>query len=249
MTQTSISPSHIDANSIDDIKPLRDTENPCLVRNRERPRRTSWLLVGSWFLIVLQPLAIVGILIDGHVRDGYIESSMESLNAHNAAGTLGVLLGSTLPSVAALAAALTAYRLKRTPQATRAGFAAGSLIFLMVLLQFTPTSAKANRRDLSTPSARLIGDWVDTRGVHAHYGPLNKIGLGEFTVGCLSGRYRVISEKKWGTHLALEAFVDIGGRSASLSIDVEAAKDGSSMSQEWTTEGSQSLMVFEYVGK
>lgn len=108
------------------------------------------------------------------------------------------------------------------------------------------TAATVGGRTLSTPSGRLIGHWMEARGSHAYYGPLNDVGVGEFIAGGLSGQYKVVSDERRGTSLVLTEFVNVDGHLHAPTADIEISMDGSSMSKEWTYDGLRYLFMYQY---
>jgi len=66
--------------------------------------------VGAWFLIVLQVIALVGLVIDRQERDPAIESFLRQPTASATAGTIGYLIGMNIIPLVALIGGITLWR-------------------------------------------------------------------------------------------------------------------------------------------
>jgi hypothetical protein len=110
---------------------------------------------------------------------------------------------------------------------------AGALLLLPVVLVLTLNGCqKAEKRDLSTPAARLIGHWKSmTGGVEVYYSPIDEAtGKGTMTtdpkrpeVGTISNDYTVESETADGEALAIMLS---DGQTMKFKMDLEISKNG-----------------------
>jgi len=123
----------------------------------------------------------------------------------------------------------------------------------------TTRGINVQKRDLSTPSSRLVGHWVaDFWGSENYYRPINvQIGVGTYVLvnsaGCELVEFKILSEDSTGTELVVREFLLSGSYAKILgprfSIDAKyhLAKDGKSMSKEISCGQKHELIVYSYV--
>jgi len=237
MTQAPVTSNRVNGDIIDTT---RSTQGEGLHRASRSniPRWVGRLVICSWLLIGLQTMALTGNLIQGHVRNRYVDSLLWEPDPVNAAGMLAYAVGASLPAIVAFIAAVSACRADRARQAMRAELVSGALIGLNVLLLFMPTSARATSRDLSTPSSRLVGHWVEpSHGSSVYYTPqLSNASMGRFSTGRQhSGTYQILYEDASGTEIVLKRVAPIlafpsgesvPGTSAEVILHLCISRDG-----------------------
>ncbi len=127
------------------------------------------------------------------------------------------------------------------------------------LLKFMQTDG--NRRDLSTPSTRLIGHWRSVDGDEIIYSaPDPSLGVGTYRIQSKLQnsvfRFKVISEDVSGTSLVIRNFNDVWAAQMKIAtgldlsqsdVSCSMSKDGRRMTQECAVGGVRSLYVYEYV--
>lgn len=129
------------------------------------------------------------------------------------------------------------------------------------LLRFMQTDG--GRRDLSTPSGRLIGHWRSADGggeliYSSTFDPSLRVGTYRIQSQLQNSvfRFKVISEDVSGTNLVIRNFNDVWAAQMKIAASLDLSqsdvscfisKDGRRMTQECTFGGIRSLYVYEYV--
>jgi len=155
--------------------------------------------------------------------------------------------------------------LRRDRQATWVALALLAVFFIAIIIVHfsnTPASTWANKidyasllqkRDLSTPSSRLVGHWVGVpNGGTLYYRPIDHfMGYGTFTWSIqsdVSGKLKVLSESRSGKYLKTREFIILEGESDYAIAEYCIPKDGQSMTKEIILEnGNRALFEYRYV--
>ena len=153
-----------------------------------------------------------------------------------------------------------------------------AIVFIGIIVHHfsnTPVATRANKidfvpltqqRDLSTPSSRLVGHWINVEyGDEVYFSPIDpdlKIGnyrLGNKSKGRVSPplRFKVISENPAGLQLVIRQYdqneetrklgARIGMDFWQSDVTYTISKNGQSMTAEYIFSGSQILSVYRYV--
>jgi len=77
------------------------------------------LSVGAWIFLVLQALALVGMVVERQGRDEAIEAFLQEPKSSAIGGTLGYLIGINVLPIVALLAGLTLWRHRKSDQSKR----------------------------------------------------------------------------------------------------------------------------------
>jgi hypothetical protein len=111
----------------------------------------------------------------------------------------------------------------------------GKFLFFIpfILLPFTSFQGPGIRRDLSAPSKRIIGHWINEKDWQCYYGPIDpetKLGnYAQIVQGeAFYSHYRVISEELIGNRIIIDVEVQSGDTSFSLRTWI-IDKDGNEM--------------------
>jgi len=147
----------------------------------------------------------------------------------------------------------------------------GCLIFILIVIILNQTGSLRNvaktlgsnvqKRDLSTPSSRLVGHWVpEFYGHELYFKPVNRqIGTGTYLVAKPTGveptQFKILSEDSTGTELVIREFnftppgryTRILGPTYSTDTKYHVAKDGKSMCMEISVGENHWLIVYAYV--
>ncbi len=150
--------------------------------------------------------------------------------------------------------AIIVVRFVETPEATRAVTSVESLSKMV---------SSVPKRDLSTPSNRIVGHWVNIdNGGEIYYSPIDRsLGIGTFRLKNFGGsvgppiRFKIVFEEYSGKSLIIRIFnkaIDELGAKIGIMVtqsDVELciSKDGQSMTEEYTLNGSPIFGVYRYV--
>jgi hypothetical protein len=110
-----------------------------------------------------------------------------------------------------------------------------------------------HRRDLSTPSSRLVGHW-EGHGI-LYYRPIDDaLGYGTFAWLDFDGRFKIdgelkiLSESRSGKYLKTREFLTENGKTQCIVAEYCIAEDGQSMTKEAISEnGSRYLFNYHYV--
>lgn len=130
-------------------------------------------------------------------------------------------------------------------QALSVGIAVLAIVLAAMLVRPMLTSG----RDLSTPSARLVGHWESPNDrvlTHAIYGPVDASGAGTCydADGTLNFTFKVLFEDPTGTTLVLRESVDGTPRAEA---EYHIAKDGRSLTKEYRfANGDHWAFDYEY---
>lgn len=205
---------------------------------------TRWLVGGAWTLLVIQVLAIAGYLIHGHVRDPAIDTFLLAPSSHSVTVTLGILIGTTLPGMAAFAGGLSLHRRTDPRRGKGLSSLAALSVVAMVGLQVMPTFSHAGGWGLSSPSSRLVGHWGsdnDPFWSDVEYGPMDSVGMGTChgPDGSVLFTFQILSEDRPGTRLVVREYLD---RIALYDVEYCVSIDGCSMTKEYVTESGTRML-------
>jgi hypothetical protein len=148
--------------------------------------------------------------------------------------------------------------------------AAFAVFFIIVLFSNTPVATWSadsipdsfQKRDMSTPSSRLVGHWISENGSHELYYNLidHSLKIGTYILDNYNTKpsspikLKILSEESNGTQLIMRTFPDTTKLEAVTGLDFTKSdieccipKDGQSMSQEYTFLGERHLNIYHYV--
>ena len=125
-----------------------------------------------------------------------------------------------------------------------------AIIFVILIKPFVnfPNSTWADKRDLSTPSDRLIGHW--SSGADLYYSSIDpqlKIGSGIISNSNndIPFKFKVLWEESSGTNIKTREFFS-GGEF--YNVECCISKDGQSMTKEYIDkDGIRNLLVCHYI--
>jgi len=128
---------------------------------------------------------------------------------------------------------------------------------------FTEIVSSLQKRNLSTPSSRLVGHWVNIdNGGEIYYSPIDQsLGIGTFRLKNFGGsvgppiRFKIVFEEYSGKRLIIRIFnksidelgAKIGIMATQSDVELCVSKDGRSMTEEYTLNGSPIFSVHRYV--
>jgi len=124
-------------------------------------------------------------------------------------------------------------------------------IILVILIKpfiSVPYSTWADKRDLSTPSDRLIGHWSgSTKLYYSAVDPQLKIGCGIISNSNndIPFKFKILWEESSGKNIKTREFFSDGNF---YNVDCCISNDGQSMTKEYTDkDGIRSLFVYHYI--
>lgn len=146
------------------------------------------------------------------------------------------------------------------------------LFAILVCVSYTPIATWSadsipygyQKRNMSTPSSRLVGHWISENGDHHIFYSLidRSLQIGTYQLSLNSYKtkssdpikFKIISEKSSGTRLVIREFPNNTKLEATTGLDLSKSdivccisKDGKSMSQEYKFLEKRHLSIYHYV--